>query len=101
MPYHRPPDQRRPAERADNYLWFIRQQPCCICGDDVHVEAHHPRHGSAEDAGMAQKVDDRWALPLCGKHHRELHAFGNEREWWASYGVDPRQLALGFQVKVR
>jgi hypothetical protein len=104
MPYHRPPDQRRPAERADEYKWFIRQQPCCICGDDVHVEAAHIRYSAPEvdkdETGMGRKADDRWTLPLCGRHHREQHTM-NEREFWASHQIDPVKLALKYQVMVR
>lgn len=84
-------------ETNASYLTYIRQQPCCVCGDDVSVEAHHPRMG----VGMAEKCSDRDALPLCGRHHRELHATGNEREWWASCGINPAKLALKYQVMVR
>jgi hypothetical protein len=84
--------QRQPRERDSEYLDFIRAEPCCICGDDVHVEAHHPRM----TAGMAQRCDDDLAVPLCGKHHRKLHRM-NEREFWASYGIDPVLLAISYQ----
>jgi hypothetical protein len=90
--YQKPP----PPDRSRTYLNFIRQQPCCLCGDDVHVEAHHPRFG----VGMAERADDREAVALCGKHHRELHGM-NEREFWARYNVDPQALALRYQVMVR
>ena len=98
-------DQRAPRERDQDYLAYIREQPCCICGDDVHVEAAHLRVGSINDdkpsTGKAEKSSDRWALPLCGRHHREQHAAGNELEWWSSYGINPFALALRYQVKVR
>lgn len=32
--------------------------------------------------------------------HRELHSI-DEREWWASYHIDPHKLALKYQVMVR
>lgn len=103
MPYHRPPEQRRPAERSFDYLAYIRAQPCCICGDDLTVEAAHLRSGWAEDdkeqTGGGRKPDDRWTLPLCGKHHRAQHTM-NEREFWASYGIDPVKLCLTYQVRV-
>jgi hypothetical protein len=35
---------------------------------------------------MGTKADDDDAVPLCGRHHRELHTM-NEREFWASYGI--------------
>lgn len=86
--------QKQPREHDDGHLAFIRCQPCCICGDTVSVEAHHPRFM----AGMARKADDKAAVPLCGRHHRELHGM-NEREFWASLGLDPHALALDYQVQ--
>jgi hypothetical protein len=45
---------------------------------------------------MGEKSSDKWALPLCGKHHREQHSM-NEREFWASYGIDPFALAMRYR----
>jgi hypothetical protein len=95
------------AERNWGYLEWIREQPCCLCRLR-DVEAHHPRVGFVEDGkvvegtnpGGAQRASDRWAVPLCNKHHRELHSMG-EGEFWASYHVDPFALALRYQIKVR
>jgi hypothetical protein len=74
--------QKRPRRRNAERLHQVRQLPCLICGDPVTVEAHHPRFG----VGMGTKADDDDAVPLCGRHHRELHTM-NEREFWASYGI--------------
>lgn len=83
---------------TQKHLALVRAMPCCLCGDDVHVEAHHPRFG----VGMAQKCDDEMAVPLCGRHHRELHAFGSEREFWASYGITEEALVnLGARGRQR
>jgi hypothetical protein len=82
------------------YLRFIRRQPCCICGDDVSVEAHHPRVGSINgpaSPGGAQRASDKWAVPLCGRHHRELHTM-NEWEFWSRLGLDPFALAMHYQA---
>jgi hypothetical protein len=38
---------------------------------------------------MARKVSDRFTVPMCRLHHRELHRGGNERAWWQSQGIDP------------
>lgn len=95
---------RAPRAHDEEYLAYIRQQPCCICGDNVSVEAAHLRVGligaSVPKAatGMGEKSSDRWALPLCGDHHRQQHAM-NEREFWASYGIDPFALAMQYQVR--
>lgn len=96
------PNFRNWRIRDEGYLDWIRQQPCCICGDDVFVEAAHLRVGSINvgknGTGMGEKPSDKWALPLCGKHHREQHSM-NEREFWASYQIDPFSLAIRYQNK--
>jgi hypothetical protein len=93
---------RDPRQHDDEYLAYIRQQRCCICGDDTSVEAAHLKVGSINhdkrDTGMAEKSSDKWALPLCGRHHREQHT-KNEREFWASYGIDPFALSMQYRVK--
>ena len=42
---------------------------------------------------MGRKVSDRFAVPICRLHHRELHRRGNERTWWQSQGIDPLVIA--------
>ena len=95
--------QRDPRQYNEKYLAFIRQQRCCICGETHGVQAAHLRVGSVNDgkrdSGMAEKSSDRWALPLCKKHHDRQHNM-NEREFWASYGIDPFALAMQYQVKI-
>jgi hypothetical protein len=87
----------RTARRHDNtHLDFVRGLPCCVCGDNTATEAAHIRYSDPRIAkpitGIGIKPDDRFVVPLCGRHHREQHQF-NEREWW--YGkVDPVLIAL-------
>jgi hypothetical protein len=38
---------------------------------------------------MARKVSDRFTVPICRLHHRELHRRGNESAWWQNQGIDP------------
>ncbi|WP_250188277.1 DUF968 domain-containing protein [Escherichia coli] len=48
----------------------IKTQPCACCGmpaDDPH---HLIGHGQG---GMGTKAHDLFVLPLCRKHHDELH----------------------------
>lgn len=89
--------QRAPRERDEGHLNFIRSLPCCICRDDTSTEAAHIRTGSLahgkNSTGMQEKSSDKWALPLCGKHHREQHAM-NEMAFWKQHGIDPFMLAL-------
>jgi len=93
---------RSPRSEDPQYLDYLRQQPCCICGDNTTVEAAHLRIGSINDGkrstGMGEKPSDRWALPLCGEHHREQHSM-NELEFWARYGIDPFSLCMRYQVR--
>lgn len=95
------PRFRQPREYDDKYLNYIRSLPCCICHDNTSTEAAHLRVGSVDDGkrytGMAEKSSDRWALPLCGRHHREQHAM-NELEFWASYGINPFLLAMSYRT---
>jgi hypothetical protein len=42
---------------------------------------------------MGRKVSDRFTVPICRLHHRELHRRGNERAWWQSKGIDPLAIA--------
>jgi hypothetical protein len=89
--------QRVPRQRDGAHLDFVRSLPCAICGDNTSTEAAHIRFNepkvAKENPGMQQKPDDRFAVPLCGRHHREQHS-GNERAWWNGYKIDPHFLAL-------
>ena len=45
--------------------------------------------------GIGIRPDDRFVLPMCGKHHRAQHATGNERQFWqVECGIDPIIYAL-------
>lgn len=77
-------------ERDRNHLRFVARQPCLACGRSP-CDAHHIKF--AEQRAMGRKVSDRFTVPLCRLHHRELHRRGNERAWWQSHGVDPLTVA--------
>jgi hypothetical protein len=42
---------------------------------------------------MGRKVSDKFTVPVCRLHHRELHRRGNERGWWENQGIDPLRIA--------
>jgi hypothetical protein len=42
---------------------------------------------------MARKVGDDFTVPLCRKHHRDLHDSGNEPAWWHDMGIEPLEIA--------
>jgi hypothetical protein len=92
--------QRRPRTKDNGHLDFIRGLPCCICGDNTSTEAAHIRMGDPSIAkpitGIAIKPDDKFVLPLCGKHHRKQHEM-NEWQFWLQEKagqVDPVKVAL-------
>jgi hypothetical protein len=72
--------------RSLAYLAHVRSKPCLTCGG--HSDAHHLTH--AQPRAMARKTGDQYAVPLCRKHHMELHESPMpERTWWALQGIDP------------
>jgi hypothetical protein len=77
-------------ERDRNHLRFVASQPCLVCGR-APSDAHHIKF--AEQRAMGRKVSDRFAVPICRVHHRELHRRGNERTWWEDQGIDPLAIA--------
>jgi hypothetical protein len=42
---------------------------------------------------MGRKFSDRFTVPICRLHHRQLHRRGNERAWWKTQGIDPLPIA--------
>lgn len=88
---------KRPREKDDKHLDFVRSLPCCVCGNDIETETAHLRSGNLaygkRHTGMQEKPHDMWSLPLCGRHHREQHQV-NEVKFWTNQGIDPWRLAL-------
>ncbi len=78
-----PKDVRK---RSKAHLSFVAMQPCLIC--KAHpCDAHHLK--IARPRSLGRKVSDEFTVPLCRKHHQELHRNGNERSWWQNQGIDP------------
>ncbi|WP_455424927.1 DUF968 domain-containing protein [Dryocola sp. LX212] len=64
----------RPKRRRwenEKYTRWVKQQPCMCCNQ----QADDPHHliGSGM-GGMGTKAHDLFVIPLCRKHHDELHA---------------------------
>ena len=55
---------RRPRQRSDLHLKWIRTLPCAICGKQGGIHAAHLRAGSSRHGklatGIGQKPDDSW-----------------------------------------
>lgn len=72
--------------RSQKYMKHIRSKPCLVCGG--YSEAHHITF--AQPRAMQKKNGDQYTVPLCHRHHMELHAFaGGEKTWWATEGILP------------
>jgi hypothetical protein len=84
----------RDRDRA--HLKFVAAQPCLVCGR-TPSDPHHIKF--AEQRAMGRKVSDRFTVPICRLHHRELHRRGNERGWWDSQGIDPLPVAAKLWAK--
>ena len=83
-------------ERDREHLKFVASQPCLICGR-APSDPHHIKF--AEQLAMGRKVNDRFTVPICRLHHRELHRKGNERAWWEKQEIDPLPAAASIWAK--
>lgn len=97
----------RPAEKsAPQYLAWLGKRKCylakhraggCGLGDPPRkspVEAAHVDHGG--DKGMGTKASDRFAIPLCQRHHDEQS--GKIGEFRQRGGWPTFQLKYGFNA---
>jgi hypothetical protein len=83
---------RKPVrERDRNHLRFVASQPCLVCGR-APSDAHHLKF--TEQRAIGRKVSDKFTVPVCRLHHRELHRLGDERAWWDKQGIDPLSFAV-------
>jgi hypothetical protein len=83
-------------ERDRDHLRFVAAQPCLVCGR-TPSDPHHIKF--AEQRALGRKVSDRFTVPVCRLHHRELHRRGNERAWWQKQGIDPLVIAASLWTK--
>ncbi len=92
---------KRPRQRAEAHLEFIRSLPCLICFRQDTIDAAHIRMGERgmgkRPTGMGEKASDCWTLPMCREHH-ELQHRGSERRFWESWKINPFAKALALWV---
>ena len=65
--------------RSPGHLQFVRGFCCAVMASDNcdgPIQAHHVSH--AGEAAVGQKVGDDRVVPLCAKHHDEIHRSGRE-----------------------
>jgi hypothetical protein len=92
---HGPATQATPLakpvrRRSKAHLVFVASQPCLVCHGGA-CDAHHLK--MAQPRSLGRKVSDEFTVPLCRKHHQELHRHGNERAWWQNHQIDPLPVA--------
>src|SRR5207237_114537 len=76
--------------RDKRHLRFVAKQPCLVCGRQPS-DAHHLRF--AQSRGLGLKVSDEFTVPLCRGHHREVHRYGKESQWWENAGINSLEIA--------
>ena len=81
-------EPRRVRDKA--HLRHVGAQPCLLCSARP-ADPHHLRF--AQVRALGRKVSDEFTVPLCRKHHREVHHSGNEAAWWHDMGIDPLGIA--------
>lgn len=64
-------DKPRARVYCEEYLAFVREQPCCACYCTGPIEAHHFGKRAA-----GRKTHDFNAAPCCGDCHHQFHATG-------------------------
>lgn len=56
--------------RSEKYTRWVKSQPCVCCGQQADDPHHLIGHGLS---GTGTKTHDLYTIPLCRKHHDELH----------------------------
>jgi len=84
------PIEKPVRKRSKAHLAFVASQPCLVC-KTAPCDAHHLK--IARPRSLGRKVSDEFTVPLCRKHHEELHRHGNEATWWAKMQIAPMPIA--------
>lgn len=77
--------------KSKKHLELVAYHKCCLshtntCGGGV--QAHHLLKPWSGKRGMGMKADDKNAIPLCYKHHAELHdKIGDEHKFFMKYNL--------------
>lgn len=85
---------------SSTHLVDIRACPCLICGRPAGIAHHLLSTGEGKERGMGRTEADKWAVPLCARHHDQqfphsVHreGAGDEDGYFARYGIDGRAAA--------
>lgn len=69
---------------SPDFLTWVKTQACMCCGQSAD-DAHHLIGWG--QGGVGTKAHDIFTIPLCRKHHRQLHE--NPRTFEREYGTQP------------
>ncbi len=72
---------KRERWTSEKFTRWVKSQPCACCGNPSDDPHHIIGHGQG---GMATKAHDFFTIPLCRKHHDELHR--DLSRWEAEHG---------------
>lgn len=81
--------KRKPI-RDPKHLKFVASLPCLKCGIS-ECDAHHIRIGT--DGGTGLKPSDSFTIPICRKHHTQLHSQG-EKTFFNGKLADAKHLSV-------
>lgn len=83
--------------RCREHLAHVRGYRCTVESHHClgRMEAHHVREGLA---GIGTKPGDDCVVPLCAKHHMELHHYGRQT-FEAKHKVDLDRIAADLWAK--
>ena len=73
------------------HVKYVTEMPCCLRqygGCEYGVQAHHLLKPMFGTRGMSMRSDDSNVIPLCYKHHSQLHRTGNESKFFESITGD-------------
>jgi len=65
----------KPYRNAKHLAW-IRSKPCCHCGTNLDVVAHHIAGVRLGIRGTGSKPSDGICIPLCTRCHADVHSAG-------------------------
>ena len=88
--------KKRPRDKRASHLKWVSTLPSLVAGtgrvDPAHIRYADPRYAKPA-VGIGEKPDDQWVVPLARSQHDRQHSM-NERDYWASVGIDPLHVAL-------
>lgn len=73
--------------RSEKYTRWVKSQPCVCCGQQADDPHHLIGHGLG---GTGTKTHDLYTIPLCRKHHDELHR--DVQKWEEQHGSQMKLL---------